>query len=298
MRKERSGRRLPAASRGGYCCAIPRPRAPDGAPPPHPEESVPRPAPQPRRSSLLPFYVILGVVALGGAFVLFRQQGGGGKAANTLTPVTLTPAQLQSVPGISKGRADAPVQILEFADFQCPGCRQFALFSEPLVQEWIDNGTVRFTWYEFPLTQIHKNAVLTARGGRCANEQNKFWEYHEATFAHQAEWSEADDAAKMLGEYAAGAGLDRAAFDACLLSDKYQKEVSDSYQLGVNLGVEGTPTLIVNNKRVERTPSTRADWQALIEAETRSAPVTAPSLDGASGPVPVAPAPAADSAAP
>ena len=248
-----------------------------------------RPAPQPRRSSnLLPFFAILGVVALIGAFVLFRQMGGGGGSpATTLSPVTLAPDQLNRVPGISKGSPNAPVQIFEFADFQCPACGQFSQFSEPLLQEWIDNGTVRFVWYDFPLTQIHRNAVLASRSGRCANEQNKFWPYHDLVFARQSEWSESNDAADLFAGYARQAGLDAGAFGQCLRSDKYQKEVSESFQLGTTLGVTGTPTLFVNGKKVNDTPNTRAEWEQLIRQESGGA---VPAAGGAT-------APAADSAA-
>jgi len=232
---------------------------------------VPRNAPQPRRSPLLPFYIVLGLVAVAGAFVLYRQTQGGGGAANTLQEVVMTPEQLQRVPGISQGRGDAPVVIMEFADFQCPGCGMFARFSKPLMKDYIDNGTVRFVWYDFPLTQIHRNAVVAARAGRCANEQNGFWAMHDVVFIRQSEWSESGDAADLFTGYAEQAGLDRGAFSTCLRSEKYQKEVSESYELGSTLGVSGTPTLFVNGKRVQETPSTRAEWDELIRAELGAA---------------------------
>ena len=244
---------------------------------------MPRPAPKTRRRNpLLPFYVILGLVALVGAFFLFRQmQGGGGTPATTLQPVAMSPEQLQRVPGISKGQANAPVVIMEFADFQCPACGQFASFSVPLIKDYIDNGTVRFVWYDFPLVQIHKNAMLAARAGRCANEQNQFWAYHDYVFGRQGEWSEVNDATKRFTEYAGVAGLDRDAFSQCLRSEKYQKEVSESFQLGTTLGVSGTPTLFINGKRVQETPSTRAEWEELIRQETGAAgqaPAAAPAV--------------------
>jgi protein-disulfide isomerase len=256
---------------------------------------VPRPAPKPkRRNSLLPFYVILGVVALGGAWVLFNQMGGGGGTpATTLQPVVMTPEQLQRVPGISKGQPNAPVVIMEFADFQCPACGGFARFSEPLIQDYINDGPVRFVWYDFPLVQIHRNAMLASRAGRCANEQNQFWPFHDYVFGQQGEWSESTDAVDLFVRYAQQAGLDRAAFATCLRSEKYQKEVSESYELGNTLGVTGTPTLFINGKKVQETPQTRADWDALIRQES------AGSSPAAGGATPAAPAPAAtDSAAP
>jgi protein-disulfide isomerase len=253
---------------------------------------VPRPAPKARRSPLLPFYVILGVVALGGAFLLYRQTQGGGAAASTLQQVVMTPEQLQRVPGISQGNANAPIVVMEFADFQCPACGGFARFSKPLIKDYLDNGTIRFVWYDFPLVQLHKNAVLASRAGRCANEQNQFWAYHDVVFTNQSRWSESEKAAGHFEEYAEQAGLDSDAFKQCLRSEKYQKEVSESYQLGTTLGVSGTPTLFVNGKRIE-TPRSRAEWDQLIQAEmgTGAAPA-------ATAPAATAPAPAAAGTAP
>jgi hypothetical protein len=266
---------------------------------------VPRPAPKRQRnSSLLPFYVLLGVVAVGGAFFLFRQMGGsGGSPATTLQQVVMSPEQLQRVPGISKGQPNAPVVIMEFADFQCPGCGDFARFSEPLIQDHINSGVVRFVWYDFPLVQIHANAMLAARAGRCANEQNQFWPFHDYVFGQQSQWSSSNDAADLFEGYAAQVGMNRDAFATCLRSDKYQKEVSESYQLGTTLGVGGTPTLFINGKKVQETPRTRAEWDELIRQETgnaaaaapaATAPATAPAAGDSAAP---AAAPAADSAA-
>jgi protein-disulfide isomerase len=254
---------------------------------------VARPAPKPRRNPLLPFYVILGLVALGGAFMLFRQMGGGGGAAATeLQPVVMTPEQLQRVPGISQGQPNAPVVVMEFADFQCPACMQFATYSKPLMKDYVDNGTVRFVWYDYPLVEQHQNAMLAARAGRCANDQNQFWALHDALFARQTEWAEANDAANRFIGYAQQAGLDRAAFSQCLRSDKYQREVSESRQLGSSFGVRGTPSIFVNGKRLEGYPTSRAEWeQAIREAQGGSPAAAAPAG------TPAAPA-AGDSAAP
>ena len=258
----------------------------------------PAPKPKPRRSSLTPFYAVLGLVAVGGAFVLWRQTQGGGSAATTLEQVVMTPEQLQRVPGISQGQPNAPVVLMEFADFQCPGCGGFARFSKPLIKDYIDNGTVRFVWYDFPLVQIHRNAVLAARAGRCANEQNGFWAFHDVVFSRQSQWSESDDAADLFEDYAQQAGLNGDAFGTCLRSEKYQKEVSESFQLGNTLGVQGTPTLFVNGKRVQDTPETRAQWDQLIQAEMGGAPA-APATAAPAGPAPVpAESAAATSAAP
>jgi protein-disulfide isomerase len=241
--------------------------------------SVSRSAPKPRRSSLLPFYVVLGVVAVAGSVLLYRQvAGAGGTAATTLSPVVMTPEQLNRVPGIPQGSPDAPVVIMEFADFQCPACADFARFYKPLVADHIQNGNVRFVWYDWPIVQIHPNAFLASRAGRCANEQDRFWAYHDVLFGRQAEWSGSQRAADLFIGYAAQAGVDRDAFAQCLRSDRFRDEVSQSHELGNVMGVSGTPTLFVNGKRLQQIPTRRADWDALVQREMGTA-APAPEAD-------------------
>lgn len=87
------------------------------------------------------------------------------------------------------GKKDAKVTIVEFSDFQCPFCKQF--FSETLPQlkkEYIDTGKVKLFYRQFPLTSIHPNAQIAAEAAECANEQGKFWEYHDILFTNQASW--------------------------------------------------------------------------------------------------------------
>ena len=250
---------------------------------------MPRPAPAPRRSSLTPFYVILGLVLLTGIGLLVTKlrHKAGGEAVNQGVPVTLTPEQLQRVQGISIGRADAPITIYEFADFQCPHCAQFAAFIEPLIrQNLVETGKARYVFYEYPLGGAFRWSYLAARTGRCANEQGKFWEMHAILFARQRQWSFDPDPAAQFVEYARTIpGLDAAKFEQCVRSDRFQKEVSESAQLGNSLGVGGTPTLFVNGRKIDPLPETYSQLEAQVR---RIAP------DAFAG----APAPAAAPAAP
>jgi protein-disulfide isomerase len=173
-------------------------------------------------------------------------------AATAPVAVELSPSELSQVQGISVGRQDAPVVIYEFADFQCPGCAQFASIVTPLIkQRYVDPGAVRYTYYDYPLISIHPNAFLASRAGRCANEHEKFWEYHDLLYARQTEWSGSADVAPSLVDYAEQIGIDRKAFEACLYSDRYAEEISKNMKLGDYLGIPGTPTLFVNGQRVE-----------------------------------------------
>lgn len=231
------------------------------APPPR------KPSPSGKPSSLNPLYVLLGVLALGAlGFFIYRGMSGTGKAATEPVQVALTQADLNRVKGISLGQENAPVVIWEFADFQCPGCANFATWVSPLIKErLVESGQARFVFYDFPLVQTHPHAFLAARAGRCANEQGKFWAYHDILFAKQSAWSRTRDAAELFVEYAGQAGLDRGKFEECLYSDRYAREVTESIQFGQAQGVEGTPTIFVNGKRVPT--SSFQELQEVVQRE-------------------------------
>ncbi len=251
---------------------------------------MPRPAPAAKkRSSLTPLYLLLGLIVVAGAGVLFTQTRGGDVAREPIA-VNMSPAELQRLPGMSIGRPDAPLTILEFADFQCPGCGQWATFMEPVIKERLVNtGKARYVFYDFPLN-IHPNGFIASRAGRCANEQGKFWEYHGALFQNQARWSPLEDAVPTFVEMAGATGLDADRFEQCVRSDRFAREVSESVKLGESLGVGGTPSIFVNGQRLQGVPNSYAAFEAELEkiapGSTGSAP--APGATAA----PAAPAPA------
>ncbi len=234
------------------------------------------PAPKKQqRSPLMPFYLILGVVALVGLGLLARQMmASGGEAATKPVAVTMDPAQLAQVQGISVGRADAPVQIFEFADFQCPGCGEFARFVSPIIKErYVQSGTVRYVYYDFPLP-MHPHAFLASRAGRCANEQGKFWEYHDVLYGRQSQWSSQRDATDSFIEYARDVqGVDQGKFRECLRSDRFAREVTENMKLGESLGVNGTPTVFINGKRLPSVPGPK-ELDVLIQQEVGAAAAT------------------------
>lgn len=227
-----------------------------------------RPPAQPPRSPLKPFYVILGVIALVGLGVLGYALLSQEQPTTEPVAVALTDADLNRVQGISVGQEDAPVVLMEFADFQCPGCGQFATFIAPLVKErLVKSGQVRYVYYDFPLMGLHQHAFLASRAGRCANEQGRFWEMHDILYGQQPQWSQAQDPTELFVQYARQAGADPAKFEACLRSDRYAREVTESMKLGEKLGVRGTPTLFVNGKRVTETPGTYRELESIVLAE-------------------------------
>lgn len=210
----------------------------------------------PKKSGLQPFYYVLGGLLLLGiiAIGVTVLRGGGGGAA--LEPVPLEGLNNQEIiaraQGIKLGPDNAPAKVLVFSDFMCPACQAFASQIEPMLKsEFIDAGKLQLVFYDFPLGGSHVHSFLAARAARCAGEQNKFWEYHNTLFGRLSNWGGSANAPlQEFEEYATEVGIDRGDFSQCLRSDKFQDVVSASRLLGDQLGVNATPTLILNGKRV------------------------------------------------
>lgn len=152
------------------------------------------------------------------------------------------------------GDKDAKVTIVEFSDFQCPFCK--ALFDDSLPQikkDYVDTGKVKFAYRHYPLTGIHPNAQKAAEASECANEQDKFWDYHDQLFINQADWEalDAQAAQAKFTEFAGSLGLDTAKFGQCLSSGKFEEEVNKDLSDGTAVGVSGTPATFINGILVE-----------------------------------------------
>jgi protein-disulfide isomerase len=139
------------------------------------------------------------------------------------------------------GSASAPVTLVEFSDFQCPFCQLVAPTLKRVQKTYGDK--VRIVWKDFPLTQIHPEAFKAGEAAHCAGEQGKFWEYHDRLFANQQALQP-----DSLKKHAADAGLDTAAFNACLDTSKYGDRVREGVAQGSRLGVNSTPTIYVNGR--------------------------------------------------
>ena len=139
----------------------------------------------------------------------------------------------------SLGPADAPITLVEFADFQCPYCRQWEQETyKPLLAAY--PGKIRFVYRDFPLTSIHPNAMPAAEAAQCANEQGKFWPFHDKLFSSE---NLSDEVYK---QYAQDLGLDMTKFNDCLTSHKYAQTIQADSDFASNLGINSTPTFFVN----------------------------------------------------
>jgi protein-disulfide isomerase len=138
-----------------------------------------------------------------------------------------------------EGSADAPVTIIEFADYECPFCQEARQTVSTVMRKY--KGQVRLGFRDFPLRQIHQRAEQAAEASRCAAEQGKFWQYHDRLYANQTRLD--PDA---LREHARATGLDLEPFENCLTSGKFVAAIESDLQAGVRAGVSATPTFYVN----------------------------------------------------
>lgn len=146
-----------------------------------------------------------------------------------------------------KGDSSAPVLLIEFGDFQCPNCGRFARETAPLIEEsYVNSGKVGMAFKHF--TVIGPDSKTAAMASQCANDQGKFWEFHDELYQNQgyenSGWANADSLKKVASKI----GLDRQSFDSCLDSKKYQSLVENDLSLAKQMKFGGTPSfLIVKN---------------------------------------------------
>lgn len=197
-----------------------------------------------RGSSMIIFYVVLAVIAIIGVALLATANQRPTTEANRSSITTTIP--LDTLPAL--GRADAPVTVVEYADFQCPACGVFATtIKAGIVKDYVDTGKVRFVFHDFPLPQ-HGNAIAAAEAARSANDQGAFWPYHDLLYAKQAEWENSPAPLALFAAYAEQLKLDRAKFEATFNSHTHQATIKQLYDDSRNSGVNQTPTFAINGK--------------------------------------------------
>lgn len=151
--------------------------------------------------------------------------------------------------GPAKGAADAPVTIVEFADFECPPCGRTYPVIKKIEEAYADK--VRIVFRQFPLRSIHPNAQKAGEASLCAKDQGKFWELHDKMFENQKRLS-VDGLKALAGDVP---GLDADAFGACLDDGRHAELVEQDLEAGTKIGVGGTPAIFVNGRLVAGVPS-------------------------------------------
>jgi protein-disulfide isomerase len=162
-----------------------------------------------------------------------------------------------------KGSERATVTIVKFEDFQCPYCKTVQTTYQALLKRY--DGKVRLVHKDLPLDAIHPQARQAAEAARCAGEQGKFWEYHDALYANSPK-----AAVEELKAYAKEVGINATSFEQCFTSGKYKGLVQKDLSEGAQLGLTGTPTFFINGREMSGAQPVEA-FAAVIDEELNQA---------------------------
>ncbi len=172
----------------------------------------------------------------------------------TQQPTQPTAAQLFKVSiddDPMKGDPDAEVTVIEFSDFQCPFCSRFYTQTlSQLEENYIDTGKINFVYRDLPLDNLHPNARPAHIAAECADEQGKFWDYHDILFEKQSQWQRlpSDELQTTLSQFASDLGLQTVNFESCLQSEEIADEVNRDALAAASLGITGTPSFFIGNE--------------------------------------------------
>ena len=194
------------------------------------------------------FYIILGLLMVVGIGTLSWQASKRGDNVTTLDP-NVAPVANQ---GHVMGDPSAPVEIVEFADFECPACGSFANLTEPDVRaRLVNTGQVRFRFVDYPL-DIHPNTWAAHSAAWCASEQGKFREMHDLIFQNQDRWSTQATRRpnSVLTPLAQQLNLDMTKYEGCIDSRKFHPQIKSNYDEAIKRGIPSTPTFIIGNQQV------------------------------------------------
>lgn len=192
------------------------------------------------------FYTVFGIVGVGGLAAIGFLALRGKNTVSIPVDAAILAADTAGFRGYVLGSDSAPLEITEYADYQCPGCQQFETLQFPTVKrQLIETGRVRWRYRDFPLDQIHPNARIAAHAAACANDQGKYWEQHGLIYEGQSDWSPAGNPAPIFERYAQQAGLNVAEYDACMTGAKYAGRIQASHAEALLMNVGVTPTFLI-----------------------------------------------------
>lgn len=195
------------------------------------------------------FYIIIGIVAVVGLAVLTVVIRGGGSAASEPIDLGDMPDEdlVALAQGVVYGNPNAPVTIMEFVNYQCGACQSFAQLVKPQVDlAYIETGQAKLVLHDFPTSPL-PHSFVAARAVRCAGDQDRYFDYHDKIFQTLPRWSAPGSPVGHFNDLADELELDTQAFEACLEGDRHADVVTANLQLGLRLGVTGTPSLFVHD---------------------------------------------------
>jgi protein-disulfide isomerase len=249
-----------------------------------------QPPPRRTKNSTRIFYLALIVIAIAGVGALTWMSRR--PAETDVSPIDSTLPKVQSN-GYVMGSATAPLEVIEFGDFECPSCARFSTLTEPDVRSHlIDKGIIRLRFIDFPLS-MHRNTWPASRAAACADEQGKFWQMHDLLFQTQDQWNgeATSNPNPFFKKLAAQIGVNQKQFDDCVDSKKMQAKVQAHEQLAIDQHIQATPSFIIGGKIIEG-PQPYDVFKALVDSALAKSgsPIAASPSGGASKTPPTKPA--------
>jgi protein-disulfide isomerase len=226
------------------------------------------------------FYILLAVVAVGGiaALAYLSTRHNDAQGASPIDP-SLPPVKSE---GYVIGSASAPVEVTEFADFECPACERFASITEPDVRARLVNaGTIRMRFIDFPLP-MHRNTWNASRAAACADAQGKFWPMHDLIYANQDQWNGevTSNPDKVLKDVAKQVpGLDAGKFNSCVDSKEMQAKIQAHYNIAEQRQIRETPTFYIGDQKFEGALP-YDEFKKQVDLAVAKAPKSAPAVGG------------------
>lgn len=164
-----------------------------------------------------------------------------------------------------KGDTEGATTLIEYGDFQCPACANYYPLLKKLLEE-IPEG-LKIVYRHYPLTQIHKNAIPSAKAAEAAGDQGKFWEMHDILYEKQKDWEESGNSKEKFVEYARQLGLDENKFLEDFDSSKIEEKINSDTASGNRLKVNATPAFFLNGTKVQ--PKGYEEFKELVEDQIR-----------------------------
>lgn len=218
-------------------------------------------------SVLIGSIIIAVSILISGGVIKLRDNSTAPTSAASPAPTSTQGAKVEGITAGNlppQGDKNAKVLLVEFADYQCPFCGAVSGFVpngpvasqmvqqdpswkpyEPnIINDYVKTGKVQYSYRDWPFLGVESTDAANA--ARCANEQGKFWDYHNYLFQHQAQENSGAFSKDNLKKFASDLGLNASQFNSCVDSGKYSADVTADKNDGTKYGVSGTPTLYIN----------------------------------------------------
>lgn len=206
------------------------------------------------------FIAVLVVVILGlfGVFALTKKSTDNNSGSNSSSS-----SSKNQLSEHKSGAGKKGVTLIEYGDYQCPVCKSYYPLVKQVQQAYGDDITFQFR--NFPLTQLHPHAFEAARAAEAASLQGKYWQMHDLLYENQDTWAQSSSPSSIFDTYAAQLGLNLDKFKSDEASEQVASIINADEQEALRIGANGTPTFVINGKKIDNNPTDLNSFKQLID---------------------------------